>query len=154
METRSDTTLAESSWGYLSDDLMADADRRAAAVDQRRVYLVAQMKKRGLEPVGEVIVTRLDDKAEEAPPGCSGYQFEIRHELRTSVPAGDAASATPLGTFGRTIQKRFFTRDGVEYVSEDADQARTARPGERYANAADVVHARRKPYGRQYGTRH
>jgi hypothetical protein len=145
METRSDTTLAESSWGYLSDDLMADADRRAAAVDQRRVYLVAQMKKRGLEPVGEVIVTRLDDKAEEAPPGCSGYQFEIRHEPR--------APAQP-GTFGPTMSKRFVTRDGVEYVSVGNDQERMARPGERYASAADVVHARRKPYGRQYGTRH
>jgi hypothetical protein len=80
--TTTDNISIESSWGYIADDLMADDDRRSAVVNQRRIFMVAQMKKRGLEPVGDVVVTRLDDKAEEAPPGCSGYRFEIRHGTR------------------------------------------------------------------------
>lgn len=71
--------VEDSSWGYIRDDLMADSDRRAAIVHQRRLYLAAQMKKRGVEPTGEVIVTQLDEKAHEAPPGCSGYRFALAH---------------------------------------------------------------------------
>jgi hypothetical protein len=140
--TTTDNVSIESSWGYIADDVMDDRDRRTAVVDQRRIFMVAQMKKRGLEPVGEVVVTRLDDKAAEAPPGCSGYRFEIRH-LVAPEPA----------IVGVATAQQFFTSDGVDYVSEGSSEPRVARPGERYARAADAVHARRKPYGRQYGTR-
>ncbi len=46
--------------------------------------------------------------------------------------------------------KQFFRRDGVEYV-RDGDSngaARPARPGEKFAYVADLVHERRQPYGR------
>jgi len=128
------TTDHVSSWGYISDEVMADGEGRTAVVDQRRIYLVAQMKKRGLQAIGDVVVTRLDEKAEDAPPGCSGYRFEIGQQSVTQVS-----------------DKEFFTNGGVEYVREGGDEPRVARPGERYASAADAVHAQRKPYGRQYG---
>ena len=77
----------DSSWGYFPDEVMADAESRAAIVAQRRLYLEAQMHKRGLEPVGDVTVARLHEKADEAPPGCSGYRFTMVHrvsEMETS----------------------------------------------------------------------
>lgn len=45
--------------------------------------------------------------------------------------------------------KAFFHRDGVEYVRENGGEARVARPGEKFAYVAEVVHGRRQPYGRQ-----
>ncbi len=71
----------DSSWGYFPDDVMVDPESRAAIVAQRRRYLEAQMHKRGLEPVGDVTVTRLHEKADEAPPGCSGYRFTMVHRV-------------------------------------------------------------------------
>jgi hypothetical protein len=52
---------------------------------------------------------------------------------------------------GRCVvkHKAFVTREGVQYVREDGDEARLARPGEKLASAVEEVHARRLPYGRQ-----
>ncbi|HZR15399.1 MAG TPA: hypothetical protein VFC33_19340 [Acidimicrobiia bacterium] len=66
---------AETSWGYLRDDVMADPESRAAVVEQRRLYLTAQVKKRGLQPVQTVVVTRL--ASGDAPPGCARYSFVL-----------------------------------------------------------------------------
>ena len=73
---------AETSWGYLRDDVMADPELRAAIVEQRRLYLAAQMTKRGLEAAGTVAVTRLGSTG-DAPPGCSKYSFELEGRPQT-----------------------------------------------------------------------
>lgn len=71
----------ETSWGYLPDDVMADPELRTAVVKQRRLYLTAQMTKRGLQSAQTVTVTRL--ASAEAPPGCAKYSFEVeeRHGI-------------------------------------------------------------------------
>lgn len=47
------------------------------------------------------------------------------------------------------MRKVFVTRDGVEYVREDGDEPRVARPGERFSYVLDRSHTRHWPYGRQ-----
>lgn len=59
------------------------------------------------------------------------------------------ATTFSAGDVRRLVHKRFVTREDVEYVREDGGAPRPARSGEKYAYVADLVHGRRRPFGRQ-----